>query len=116
MGNIDIILPTIEPETYMSWFVFVIRLSDRFSAHDRDYIIEGLRRHDVGSSNYFPPIPLLPFYRTRFGYGPGDFPVAESVSHRTVALPFYTRLTVREVDLVCQTLELMMTRISFART
>ncbi len=116
MGNIDIILPTVEPETYMSWFVFVVRLSDRFTAHDRDYIIEGLRRHDVGSSNYFPPIPLLPFYRTRFGYGPGDFPVAESVSHRTVALPFFTRLTVREVDLVCQTLELMMTRISFART
>ncbi len=116
MGNIDIILPTVEAETYMSWFVFVIRLSDRFSADNRDYIIEGLRRHDVGASNYFPPIPLLPFYRTRFGYGPGDFPVAESVSHRTVALPFFARLTVREVDLVCQTLELMMTRISFART
>ena len=116
MGNIDIILPTVEPETYMSWFVFVVRLSDRFTADNRDYIIEGLRRHDVGSSNYFPPIPLLPFYRKRFGYGPGDFPVAESVSHRTVALPFFTRLTEREVDLVCQTLELMMTRISFSRT
>ena len=83
---------------------------------DRNYIIEGLRRHEVGASNYFPPIPLLPFYRRRFGYGPGDFPVAESVSHRTVALPFFTRLTEREVDLVCQTLELMMTRITFART
>jgi len=116
MGNIDIILPTVEPETYMSWFVFVVRLSDRFTAENRDYIIEGLRRHDVGSSNYFPPIPLLPFYRKRFGYRPGDFPVAESVSHRTLALPFFTRLTGREVDLVCQTLELMMTRITFART
>ncbi len=39
-----------------------------------------------------------------------------SVSHRTLALPFFTRLTGREVDLVCQTLELMMTRITFART
>ncbi len=88
--------------------------ADRFTAADRDYIIEGLRRHEVGASNYFPPIPLLPFYRRRFGYGPGDFPVAESISHRTVALPFFTRLTDREVDLVCQTLELMMTRITFA--
>ncbi len=116
MGNIDIILPTVEPDTFMSWFVFVLRLSDRFTADDRDYVIEGLRRHDVGASNSFPPIPLLPFYQERFGYRPGAFPVAESVSHRTLALPFHTRMTDRDIDLVCQTLELMMTRVTFART
>ncbi len=116
MGNTDLILPTVEPETFMSWFVYVVRLSDRFTAQDRQFIINGLRRHDVGASNYFPPIPLLPFYRKRFDHTPGDFPIAESVSHRTIALPFFTRLTEREVDLVCQTLELMMTRITFSRT
>ena len=116
MGHTDLILPTVEPDTFMSWFVYVLRLSDRFTASDRDEIIEGLRRHDVGAANYFPPIPLLPFYQERFGYKPGAFPVAESVSHRTLALPFHTRMTDRDVDLVCQTLELMMTRVTFART
>jgi perosamine synthetase len=116
MANADLILPTVEPDTFMSWFVYVVRLSDRFTLDDRNYIIEGLRRHDVGAGDYFPPIPLLPFYRRQFGYGPGDFPAAESVSHRTVALPFFPRLTEREVDLVCQTLDLMMTRIMFARS
>jgi len=114
MGNTDLMLPTVEPDTFMSWFVYVVRLSDRFSEDDRDFIINGLRRHDVGASNYFPPIPLLPYYRKRFGHQPGDFPVAESVSHRTLALPFFTRLNDREVDLICQTLELMMTRVTFA--
>jgi perosamine synthetase len=114
MGNTDLMLPTVEPDTFMSWFVYVVRLSDRFTGDNRDFIINGLRRHDVGASNYFPPIPLLPYYRQRFGHKPGDFPVAESVSHRTVALPFFTRLNDREVDLICQTLELMMTRVTFA--
>jgi perosamine synthetase len=116
LGNPDLILPTVESDTFMSWFVYVLRLSDRFSEDDRDQIIDGLRRHDVGASNYFPPIPLLPAYRRLYGYKPGDFPVAESVSHRTIALPFFTRLTPREIDLVCQTLELMMTRVTFARS
>jgi perosamine synthetase len=116
LANPDLILPTVEPDTFMSWFVYVVRLSDRFTADDREYIINGLRRHDVGAGNYFPPIPLLPYYRRVFGYRIGDFPVAESVSHRTVALPFFSRLTEREIDLVCQTLELMMTRITFARS
>lgn len=115
MGNTDIILPTIDPDTFMSWFVYVIRLSDRFTADDRDTVIEGLRRHDVGAADYFPPIPLLPYYQQQFGYKPGDFPIAESVSHRTIALPFFSTITDREIDLVCQTLELMMTRIAFAR-
>ncbi|MHC4416006.1 MAG: DegT/DnrJ/EryC1/StrS family aminotransferase [Planctomycetota bacterium] len=115
LGNTDLILPTVEPDTFMSWFVYVVRLNDRFTADDRDFIINGLRRHEVGASNYFPPIPLLPFYRQQFGYKPGDFPIAESVSQRTVALPFFTRLTEREVDLVCQTLELMMARVTFRR-
>ena len=116
MGNADLILPTVEPDTVMGWFVYVVRLSDRFSEADRDSVIEGLRRHDVGASNYFPPIPLLPHYRQKYGYKPGDFPVAEFVAHRTIALPFFPRLTEREVDLVCQTLELMMSRIAFARS
>jgi perosamine synthetase len=116
INSTDLILPTVEPDTLMSWFVFVVRLSDRFTADDRDGIIEGLRRHEVGAAAYFPPIPMLPFYRRRLGHEPGDFPVAESVSHRTVALPFFTRITEREIDLVCQTFELMMTRAAFSRS
>ena len=58
---------------------------------------------------------LLPHFRRDYDYTPGDFPVAESVSHRTLALPFFTRMTEREVDLVCQTLELVMTRQTFSR-
>ena len=116
LGHPDIILPTVEPGVNMSWFVFVVRLSDRFTEENRDEIIAGLRRHEVGASNYFPPIPLQPFYQKQFGYKSGDFPVAESIGRRTVALPFFTKLTNREIDLVCQTLELMMTRAAFARS
>lgn len=115
-GHPHLIVPTVEEDTFMSWFVYVVRLTDQFSADDRDTILEGLRRHEIGASNYFPPIPLLAPYRKAFGYKPGDFPVAESVSQRTIALPFYNRLTEREIDHVCDTLELMITRLTFSRT
>ncbi len=115
MGNPHIILPTIDADVFMSWFVYVIRLSDRFTAEDRDWIIDGLRRHDVGASNYFPPIPLQLHYRLKYGYDIGDFPVAESVGQRTIALPFFPTITEREIDLVCQTLEVMLKRLTFAR-
>jgi perosamine synthetase len=115
-GNPDLILPTVEPNVFMSWFVYVVRLSDRFSEEDRNEIIKGLRRHDVGACDYFPPIPSAGHFAQKYGFKPGDFPVSESVGHRTLALPFFTRLTDREIDLVCQTLELMITRVTFARS
>ncbi|TVQ51765.1 MAG: DegT/DnrJ/EryC1/StrS family aminotransferase [Phycisphaerales bacterium] len=114
-GNADLIMPTIDDDVDMSWFVYVVRMSDQFSMEERDMIIEGMRRHEVGASNYFPPIPLQPYYARKYGYQPGDFPVAESVSQRTIALPFFPGLTEREIDLVAQTLELMITRTTFAR-
>ncbi len=113
MGMPDIILPTVDPETTMSWFVFVVRLSSEFTADHRDRILAGMRRHEVGVSNYFPPIHLQPFYMKRFGFHEGDFPITESVAQRTIALPFHTRLSEREIDLVCQTLDIMVQREKF---
>lgn len=115
MDTPDIILPTITADTRMNWSMWVVRLSARFTEADRDEIIAGLRRHDIGASNYYPPIPLLPPFRTLLGHTPGEFPVAESASQRTIALPFYNGLTEREQDLVCQTLDVMMQRVAFSR-
>ncbi|RNC80846.1 MAG: DegT/DnrJ/EryC1/StrS family aminotransferase [Phycisphaera sp.] len=114
-GTESLVLPTIEPESQMTWFVFVVRLTTDFTIDDRDRIVEGLRMHDVGSATYFPCIHLQPPYREKYGFQPGDFPIAESVSNRTIALPFFNDLTEREIDLICQTLEVMISRQNLSR-
>lgn len=116
LDNTDLILPTIPDETTMSWFVFVVRLAHNYTQADRDSIIAGMRRHDVGAADYFPCIHLQPFYRERFGFKPGDFPIAESVSQRTIALPFYNDLNQRDQDMAVQTLELMISRENIKRS
>ncbi|MBN2207660.1 MAG: DegT/DnrJ/EryC1/StrS family aminotransferase, partial [Candidatus Aminicenantes bacterium] len=52
----------------------------------------------------FPAIHLQPFYRKLFGYRAGDFPLTERAADRTIALPFFNRLTEAEVDAVCRRL------------
>lgn len=115
MDHHQFILPTIAPESSMSWFVFVLRLTSSYTREERDRVIAGMRRHEIGAADYFPCIHLQPFYRERFGFKPGDFPIAESVSQRTIALPFFNSITEREVDMVCQTLDLMLTRENIKR-
>lgn len=126
-GNKDLMLPTVEPDTVMSWFVFVVRLANSgagaagssdtggFCRENRDRIIQGLRRHEIGANDYFPCIHLQPFYRAEFGFRPGMFPIAESVSQRTIALPFHSNLSDKDVAIVCQTLEHMIDREKLSR-
>jgi len=67
-------------------------------------VLEEMNRQGIQVSNYFPPVHLQPFLAQRYGYRPGDYPVAEAVSQRTIALPFHNHLTADEVALVCGTL------------
>jgi perosamine synthetase len=89
----------------MSWFVFVVRLNDLFAEGDRDLVMRMLRDEGIGCNNYFPPIHLQPYMIDKFGYKAGDFPVCEYVAGRTLALPFFGKMTSRQVNHVCDTLE-----------
>jgi perosamine synthetase len=89
----------------MSWFVYVVRLAERYAREERDRILAGLRERGIGCGNYFSPIHLQPFYREEFQYKPGDFPVTEAIAERTIALPFHTRLSEDEIDCVVSRLE-----------
>ena len=102
----EVITPYVSPNTTrMSWFVYVIRLTDKFSKFERDYIIEELGKRDIQTRNYFEAIHLQPFYVEQFGFKEGDFPVTEFVSERTIALPFYTTMREEEIDYVVSNLK-----------
>ena len=89
--------PTAPVESQVDWFVYVVRVGEGI---DRDALIGALGQRGVPARPYFNPIHLQPFYRERFGFGPGDFPVSERVARSTLALPFsslHTELEVRHV-------------------
>lgn len=92
-------LPYIAPyTTAVSWFVYVVRI---LPPAQRDVIIAKLAQAGIPSRKYFAPIHLQSFYRERFGYQPGDFPVAERLGDESMALPFSGVMTEEEVDTVC---------------
>jgi perosamine synthetase len=77
------------------WFVYVLQLP---AGVDRDEVMARLAADGVASKPYLPAIHLQPLYRERFGYAPGDFPFAEDVADRSLALPFFPSMTEGDVD------------------
>lgn len=109
-----LIVPAEPPGCRVSWFVFVVRLADRFTLEQRNKILEAMNAKGIQTGDYFSPVHLQPFMAEQFDYKRGDFPVTESVSERTIALPFYNNLTKDDIALVCKTLKQILDKNSSA--
>jgi perosamine synthetase len=97
------VLPPLSlPDRGISWFVYVVRLSGEVDGGRRDAIRKFLNDAGIGCGRYFAPIHLQPAYRS-----PGcvvELPITEEVASRTLALPFFNRMTAAEVQEVCDCL------------
>ncbi len=90
-----LILPKVDEKNDSSWFVYPIRIP----AYIRDEFIRCLGDKGVAAKAYFfPCIHLQPFYKERFGFKEGDFPVAEKLSFETVVIPFHLQMEVADID------------------
>lgn len=85
----------------MSWFVYVVRLEPEV---DRKQVMVELAEQGIPSRVYFEPIHLQPYMVERFGYRQGDYPVAEELGARSLALPFSGVMTQEQVESVSQAL------------
>jgi perosamine synthetase len=81
------------------WFLYPVLLPE---GADREAVIAGLAAAGIQSKAYMPCLHLFPFYRERFGYREGQFPIAERAAARNLALPFFTSITEAQVERVCE--------------
>lgn len=51
---------------------------------------------------HYIPVHLHPYYRERFGYKGGEFPVAEGAYERLISLPMFHGMSDQDVnDVIC---------------
>jgi perosamine synthetase len=103
LAGVDGVEPPLadDDEHVRSWFVYVVRLAEGI---DRNGVMARLADEGVASKPYLPSIHLQPYWRERFGTGEGMFPLAESASRHSLALPFHTRLTAGDQERVADAL------------
>jgi dTDP-4-amino-4,6-dideoxygalactose transaminase len=73
--------------------LYVVKLGSPDRPLDRERFIRGLDERNIGASVHFPPLHLQPAYRRRYGFEPGDYPVAEAAAGRVVSLPLYPAMS-----------------------
>ncbi len=86
-------------EESRSWFVYTVRMPKDY---DREAVIADLAQRGIASKAYLPCIHLMPHYRERFGFSGGEFPVAEDVAERSMALPFFPSMSEEQIERVVE--------------
>ena len=85
--------PAERAEVDHAWHFYVLRLRIKRLRISRDQFIEELKARKIGSSVYFIPLHLHPYYRKKYGYRANDFPIAYREFQRMVSLPLHLRMT-----------------------
>jgi len=82
--------PLLLPRRELSWFVYVVRLPE---GADRERVQAALVRQGIATGRYFAPVHQQPAWRASSGADVGRFSFTESIARRTLALPFFNRIT-----------------------
>jgi dTDP-4-amino-4,6-dideoxygalactose transaminase len=88
-----VIVPSVRGDVLPAWHLYPIRLDLPRLSTGRDEIFRALRAENIGVNVHYIPVHLHPYYRERFGYGGGEFPVAESAYQSLISLPMFHGIT-----------------------
>ena len=93
-----VIAPTVRPEVNPAWHLYPIRLDLAKLTADRAQVFRALRAENIGVNVHYIPVHLHPYYRDRFGYVGGEFPVAEDAYSRLISLPMFHAMSDQDVS------------------
>jgi len=106
--------PGVRPEANPAWHLYPIRLNLGELSAGRAEIFSALRAENIGVNVHYIPVHIHPYYRDRFGYCGGEFPIAEDAYSRLISLPMFHGMANRDVADVITAVEKVLT--SYAKS
>jgi dTDP-4-amino-4,6-dideoxygalactose transaminase len=95
--------PPAEPGTRHAQHLYQV-LVEPESARTRDELLDFMTASKIGVGVHYRAVHLHEYYRKRFGFEPGQFPVATDISNRTLSLPLSPALSEQDQDDVVEAL------------
>jgi len=90
--------PPVLPDANPAWHLYPIRLNLEKLTADRAQVFRALRAENIGVNVHYIPVHLHPYYKDRFGFRGGAFPVAEDAYARLLSLPMFPAMSGQDVN------------------
>jgi perosamine synthetase len=93
-----VVAPSVRPDVNPAWHLYPIRVNPSHLKKDRAHMFRALRAENIGVNVHYIPVHLHPYYRDRFGYQGGEYPVAETAYEQLISLPMFHAMTEQDVE------------------
>jgi dTDP-4-amino-4,6-dideoxygalactose transaminase len=110
-ADLPLWLPVERADVESAWHLFPVQLLDE-APLSRNEFIERLAAENIGTSVHFIPIHYHPYYREKYGWRRGEFPVAEAAFERVVSLPLHGGLGVADQENVMDAVKVILSNRS----
>ena len=90
--------PSVRSDVSPAWHLYPIRLDLARLKVSRAEVFRGLRAEGLGVNVHYIPVHLHPYYRERFGYRSGQYPVAEQAYEQLITLPLYHAMSDTDIE------------------
>jgi perosamine synthetase len=90
--------PAVRAEVNPAWHLYPIRLNLEKLRANRAQIFRALRAENIGVNVHYIPVHRHPYYRDRFGYSGGEYPIAENAYERLLSLPMFHAMSDQDVE------------------
>lgn len=97
-GMPGVLPPQVRDDVNPAWHLFPIRIDlPRLSA-GRGEVFRALRGENIGVNVHYIPVHRHPYYRDRFGYKGGEYPLAEAAYESLISLPMFHGMNDDDVE------------------
>jgi perosamine synthetase len=107
-----VVAPQVREDVNPAWHLYPIRLELEHLQTGRCEIFRALRAENIGVNVHYIPVHLHPYYRDRFGYKKGAYPVAEDAYARLLSLPMFHGMSDQDVDDVIRAVNKVVARFA----
>ncbi len=91
-------VPAVREDVLPAWHLYPIQLDRSRLTTGRAEIFTALRAENIGVNVHYIPVHLHPYYRERFGYRGGEFPIAENAYENLISLPMFHGMNDADVE------------------
>jgi dTDP-4-amino-4,6-dideoxygalactose transaminase len=87
-----------EPQTRHALHLFTVMIDEKQCGISRDTFLSEMTYNNIGVGVHYLSIPEHPYYQSRFGWMPDDYPEACRIGRQTVSLPLSPRLLDSDIN------------------
>ena len=104
-GKVDnFFIPQVKTGNKHAYHLYPLRINFKKFDLKKEFLFKYLKKKNINLQVHYIPIHLQPYYRKRFNFKKGDFPVSESFYNEVISLPIYFSLQRSKINYVANSI------------